>query len=52
MEKTMENTRLYLVTAHMAERSLGNYLTEDLEDAFRYIRENVRLGWHCELKEM
>ena len=44
--------RLYLVSAQKDGKSLSNYLTEDLEDAFRYIRENTRLGWHCELKEV
>lgn len=44
--------RTYLVTAQKDGKALSNYITNDLEDAFRYIRENDRLGWHCELKEI
>lgn len=50
MEKSEKRT--YLVSAQKDDLSLSNYLTFDLEDAFRYFRENTRLGWHCELKEI
>ena len=52
MKERNEEMKTYLITAQKDGKSLSNYITYDLEDAFRYFRENTRLGWHCELKEI